>query len=152
MLKRSFEDAKDRINLCGVAERRSERPLEQRQHWKGAPAETRAMETAEQSAVSGQSSTACTRAGTASAQYEMRKGQQQGIHESKKNGRERLGVRPLMQSGQQDVPRQRHGAATQGRKARLLDMSNEHEHLVVASVTRIVAELVRADYGKAVKK
>jgi hypothetical protein len=59
MLKRSFEDAKGRINLCGVAERRSERPLEQRQQRKGAPAETRAMAAVEQSAVSEQSSTVC---------------------------------------------------------------------------------------------
>jgi hypothetical protein len=77
MLKRSFEDAKGRINLCGVAERRSERPLEQRQQRKGAPAETRAMAAVEQSAVSEQSSTVCAYAGTASAQNEFyeRKGQ-----------------------------------------------------------------------------
>ena len=41
-------------------------------------------------------------------------------------------------------------AAIQGRVARLLDMSNEQEHLVVASITRLVAELVISKYDKKV--
>ena len=68
--------------------------------------------------------------------------------DSVEHGIKRLGVRPVLQSGLQDVPRQRQMAAIQGRVARLLDMSNEQEHLVIASVTRLVAELVVSNYEK----
>ena len=57
-------------------------------------------------------------------------------------------MKPVLQCGRQDAPKQRQTAAIQGRVARLLDMSDKQEALVVASITRLVAELVCAEYDK----
>merc|ERR1711871_1380379 len=55
-------------------------------------------------------------------------------------------IRPVVQSGLQDVHEGRQVAAVQGRIVRLLDMTNESSEKVQASVIRLVAELRLQQY------
>lgn len=69
------------------------------------------------------------------------------LYEGKEDARSgRWGEKPAMQSEEQDMPEERQVAAIQGRALRMLDMTNEPEEWVEASMKRLVAELILQKY------